>query len=171
MIVLLAFEEEFYRRRRVPATSSVIRWSMRRRFRAARGGPAPARLDPDAPVFALLPGSRSAELRRMLAPLLETARATLVTAPGARFLIPVAPTLDVGAVAEAAARSGLPVVALAGAFDEVAAASDAAVAASGTATLELALRGVRPSWSTRPVLCLTGSGGSSSMSLSSVWST
>jgi lipid-A-disaccharide synthase len=158
MLTLFPFEKEFYDRHGVPATfvghpvadgipqeTSVT--ETRRRLGLDRG----------APVFALLPGSRTGEIRRLLDPLLETARETLRFVPKAAFLIPIARTVDAALLESAAARSGLPVVALSNSFDEIAAASDAAVAASGTAVLELAVRGVpavvvyRTTWTTYAV--------------------
>ena len=158
MLTLFPFEKEFYDRHGVPATfvghpvaddipqeTSVT--EARRRLGLDRG----------APVFALLPGSRTGEIRRLLDPLLETARETLKSVPSAAFLIPIARTVDAALLEGAAARSGLPVVALSNSFDEIAEAADAAVAASGTAVLELAVRGVpavvvyRTTWTTYAV--------------------
>ncbi len=155
MLTLFPFEKEFYDRHGVPATfvghpvaddapqeASVT--EARRRLGLDRG----------APVFALLPGSRTGEIRRLLEPLLETARETLKAVPSAAFLIPIARTVDAALLEGAAARSGLPVVALSNSFDAIAEAADAAVAASGTAVLELAVRGVpavvvyRTNWTT-----------------------
>lgn len=143
MIVLFAFEEEFYRRRGVPVTFAGHPLADQRPSTMTPGEARRALgLDGEAPVYALLPGSRGAEVSRLLPPLLLTARDVLARRPEAKFLIPVAETVDAAAVADAVAASGLPVVALSGAFDRIAAASDAAVAASGTVTLELAHRGV-----------------------------
>jgi lipid-A-disaccharide synthase len=158
MLTLFPFEKEFYDRHGVPATfvghpvaddipqeTSVT--EARRRLGLDRG----------APVFALLPGSRTGEIRRLLDPLLETARETLKSVPSAAFLIPIARTVDAALLEGAAARSGLPVVALSNSFHEIAEAADAAVAASGTAVLELAVRGVpavvvyRTTWTTYAV--------------------
>ncbi len=143
MIVLFPFEAEFYRAHGVPVTfaghpladeppPSMSRAEARRALS----------LDAGAPVYGLLPGSRAAEIARLLPPLLDTAREVLARRPEARFLLPVADSVDARAVGEAVARSGLPVTPVSGAFDRVALALDGAVAASGTATLELAHRDV-----------------------------
>ncbi len=144
-IVLFPFEQEFYAREGVPVTfaghplADHVAHPLEAGEARRRLG-----LDPGGPVFGLLPGSRSGELARMLEPMLDTARLVLEAQPGAAFLIPVASTVDPEPVHEAAARSGLPVVALRNAFDEIAQACDSALVASGTATLELAVRGVPP---------------------------
>lgn len=145
MIVLFPFERDFYAREGVPVTFAGH--PLADQLGTGRE-PAEARrrlgLDPAGPIFGLLPGSRTGELARMLVPMLETARLVLDKKPSAAFLIPVASTVDPEPVYDAAARSGLPVVALRNAFDEIAEACDAALVASGTATLELAVRGVPP---------------------------
>jgi len=102
----------------------------------------------DAPLILALPGSRRAEVRR-LAPIFGEALAhVLGERKGARVIVPAAPAVvdDIGqAVAD---WPGDPIV-LAPAVDEVSqttkraafAAADAALAASGTVSLELAAAG------------------------------
>lgn len=145
MIVLFPFEEEFYRRHQVPVTfaghplaESLGRTETVESARRRLG------LDPSKPVYGLLPGSRRGEIHQHLDLLFDTAREILALEPQATFLMPVAGTLPPGVLEDASARSGLPVVALPGCFDVLVAACDAAVAASGTVTLELALREVIP---------------------------
>ena len=95
----------------------------------------------DAPLILLLPGSRQSEIRRLLPVFLETARGLAV--PGARFALP---TLDHVAplVREIVAQSGVPVTVTTGEAAKYAAMrrARAALAASGTVTLELALAGI-----------------------------
>ncbi len=145
MLVIFPFEEDFYRAHGVPVTfvghplvdtplARVAAGEARRRLG----------LEPGTPVYGLLPGSRQGEIRRLLEGMFATAREVVAREPSATFLMPVADTLDQGALGEAVARTGLPVVALRGAFDALVNACDAAVAASGTVTLELALRDVPP---------------------------
>ncbi|GAB4222701.1 MAG: lipid-A-disaccharide synthase [Acidobacteriota bacterium] len=145
MLCLFPFEERFYREHGVPATFvghplADYDGPSRPADQARRRLGLPA----EAPVFGLLPGSRSGEIARLLEPMIETARLVLEQRPDAAFLVPVADTLDSGAIVERVARTGLPIVALKGAFDALIEACDAALVASGTATLEVAVRGVPP---------------------------
>ncbi len=143
MIVFFPFEAEFYREHQVPVT-------LAGHPLAEHGGrltpPADARrrlgLEPTSPTFGLLPGSRRSEIHRLLDPMFATAREVLKSEPKAQFVMPVAQTLDPADLQSAAVRSSLPVVAMANAFDLMVDACDAAVCASGTATLELAAHDV-----------------------------
>jgi len=80
---------------------------------------------------------------RHLDPLLGAARILARSHPTARFVLPVASSLPADLLRqEVAARGGPPVRVVEGAFDEAVGACDVAAVASGTATLEVALRGV-----------------------------
>jgi lipid-A-disaccharide synthase len=92
-------------------------------------------------LVGLLPGSRDAEVRRHLPVLLEVARRITARRPRARFVIPVASTIAVSGVREAAEASSLRVTVLPGEAYRVMAAADVALVASGTATLETACYG------------------------------
>lgn len=93
------------------------------------------------PRLALLPGSRRQEVRR-LAPRLAAAAARLVAErPSLDVVAPVASGLEVAWVAAQFARGGLVPRCVCEPARDVLAASDAAVVASGTATLEAALAG------------------------------
>ena len=92
-------------------------------------------LDPARPVLALLPGSRRQEIRRLWPPLLGAARLLLARHPGLQLVVPVAPTIDRATLP----AGGLPVTFIGGRAPAVLRAADAAVVASGTATLEAAL--------------------------------
>jgi lipid-A-disaccharide synthase len=92
---------------------------------AARGRPVQV---PGRPVFALCPGSREREVRALWPVFREVARRLRERFPDAGFVVPVAPTV--------ARPGGLDAV-YAGSIAEVAGA-DAALVASGTATIELA---------------------------------
>lgn len=93
-------------------------------------------LDPSKPLVALLPGSRKGEARRLLPPMAELARAW-----GGRcqWVLPLASTLDEAFVASL--LGGAPVKLLHGYGYAARAYADAALVASGTATLETALLG------------------------------
>jgi lipid-A-disaccharide synthase len=88
----------------------------------------------DRPLLAIVPGSRRQEIRHLLPVFLETAR-RLTPAP--RVLLSVAP----GAVLPPP-PADLEVITMTGLDYDLLQAADAALAASGTATLELACAGV-----------------------------
>lgn len=139
MMCIFPFEEPFYAREGVAAryvgNPSVDEL-----------GPAPAKdvarralgLS-DAPVLALLPGSRMGEIRRIFPSMLEAAREVVARHPGMQVVVPVAPTIDAEVIRAEAARHQVVPVLVEGRAPEVVAASEAAVVASGTAVLEAAL--------------------------------
>lgn len=104
-------------------------------------------LDPSRPLVALLPGSRHKEMARILPPMLDAASLALQKQTDAQFVVVVAPNRDPNEARE---------IIRAGNFEsrmkdslrlvyhetrEALSAADAAVVASGTATLEAALLG------------------------------
>ena len=96
-----------------------------------------------APALAVLPGSRPGEVARLLAPFGAAAALLARDRPGLRVVVPTVPLVEArvrAAVAEWPFPASVVVgeEARSGAF----AACDAALAASGTVTLELALAGV-----------------------------
>jgi lipid-A-disaccharide synthase len=93
------------------------------------------------PVVALLPGSRPAEIRLLLPVMLSAAKRLNAKIPDVGYLLPVAPSVDRAAVERMVGRSKLNVRLVAGDAPRVLACADAAVVASGTATLEAALVG------------------------------
>ena len=97
-------------------------------------------LPPEAQVLALLPGSRRAEIRWIAPPFLASAARLHRERPALRFVLPVAPGLR-GLVEPllAAHAPGVPIQLVEGDSHAVLAACDAALVASGTATLEAAL--------------------------------
>jgi lipid-A-disaccharide synthase len=142
MLVLFPFEETLYRQAGVdvtfvghPLLDTLAAVPPREACRAAVG------LPQDAQVVGLLPGSRTAELRRHL-PLLLAAGATLrQTRPGLRLLLGLAPTLPVAEVEQAIRTAGVPVEIAPGRTAEVMRAADLLLAVSGTVTLEAAILG------------------------------
>lgn len=102
-----------------------------------------AREDAGQPRALILPGSRHAEIGHLLPVFLETARLCLVQNPRIRWELPTLPRLEtrVRGMVEA---SGLPIVVVTGQAAKLAAfrSARAALAASGTVTLELALAGI-----------------------------
>ena len=97
-------------------------------------------LPPGASVVALLPGSRAEEVRRLGPLFLGAARLLRHRVPGLEFVIPAANSARRAELQAQLAQFGdLSVRLIAGRSREVLAASDAAMLASGTATLEAAL--------------------------------
>jgi lipid-A-disaccharide synthase len=98
------------------------------------------RLDPARPIVALLPGSRPNELHRLV-PVLAAAVPRIASAVmGTQFLVARAPNLP-DSYFLPFLGSGAPVRIVEGATDDVLAASDAVITASGTATVQTALHG------------------------------
>lgn len=108
--------------------------------------PAPLRarlgLDPAHPVVVVLPGSRSSEVGRLMVPFGETLRVLAARGVQPHVLMPVVPHRK-AQVSEAARAWALRPHLLEGDEDKFRAfkMADAALAASGTVTLELALAG------------------------------
>jgi lipid-A-disaccharide synthase len=99
-------------------------------------------LNPDAPFFALLPGSRNQEIRSLFPAMLQAAAIIAREVPGAQFGVPVAHTLNRRIVEEFAGQAGVPPVAVCeGRTYDMLAAAEVAIIASGTATLEAAILG------------------------------
>lgn len=143
LLVTLPFEAEAYAEAGAdvvyvghPAVDRVPRSLPPRSEVAARAG-----LPPDRRWVALLPGSRDAELERLGAPFAAAAARIAARVPDTAFLTPVAPGVDPGRVAEVLA-GGAPVALVRESRHEVLAHCAAAITASGTASLELALLGV-----------------------------
>jgi lipid-A-disaccharide synthase len=103
-------------------------------------------LRPEAPTVALLPGSRPNELREILPDLIAAARLVRRDVPGAQFVLARAPRLAddllepaTRAASAASATDALPLAIVEGRSDDVLAASDVVLTASGTATVQTAL--------------------------------
>jgi lipid-A-disaccharide synthase len=143
LLVTLPFEVESYREAGVdavyvghPAADRIPRPLRPRSEVAERAG-----LPPGRRWVALLPGSRAAELERLGGLFAAAAARIDARVPDTTFLAPVAPGVDPGRVAEAL-TGGPPVALLQHGRHEALAHCVAAIAASGTASLELALLGV-----------------------------
>jgi lipid-A-disaccharide synthase len=95
-------------------------------------------LDPARRTVLLLPGSREKEIHYLLGDMLGAARLLAERGPY-QFALALAPTVGRAAVAAAIAEAGVPVTLIVGDTYNVVAASDLALVASGTATLECAL--------------------------------
>jgi len=128
MLVILPFEARFYRMHRVPAV--YVGNPLADGLRGASTPSARAR----SGILALLPGSRAQEIGRIWPPMLEAARRLKARHPELRLVVPVAPTIDRSLLGEAG-----DVELVDGGAPELLAQAEAAVVASGTATLEAAL--------------------------------
>ena len=142
VLCLLPFEAEFYARHSVKAV--FVGHPLADKI-PLRSDPAPARaalgLPASGKVIAILPGSRTSEVQRLGPPFAATAKWLSKTRPGLSFVAPMASRAArvafTAALAEHAAR--VPVKLVDGRAQEALAACDAALVASGTATLETAL--------------------------------
>jgi lipid-A-disaccharide synthase len=139
VLVIFPFEAAIYERAGVP-----VQWVGHPLFDVANP-PEPRdvflgrhTLDPSKPVVALLPGSRPNELRAILPGLLEAAAIIRHRLPGTQFLLARAPHLGDEMFA-AVASSGAGIAIVEGATDDVLAAADVGLLASGTVTVQAAL--------------------------------
>ncbi len=135
MLVIFPFERELYERADVPVEfvghpliELVGARTSREDFLRSAG------LDPARPVVALLPGSRPNEIRHVLPTLLAAVPKITAAVPGVQFLLARAPGLhDELFAAASQVRS------VVSQSDDVLAACDVAIVASGTATVQTAL--------------------------------
>ncbi len=97
-------------------------------------------LDPNRPVLALLPGSRTNELARLAPVIAQAVPMIAARVPGVQFVIARAPNLDDG-LFEPFGLSGVTLRIADTQTDDVLNACDAVVTASGTATVQAALHG------------------------------
>ncbi|HEU4850727.1 MAG TPA: lipid-A-disaccharide synthase [Telluria sp.] len=143
MLVVFPFEQEIYQKAGVPVTyighplAEMI--PMEPDQSAARHT---LGLPWDAKVVAILPGSRMGELKYLVEPFLKAARLLYQRDRSLRFVAPMAGERQRAFFMELVARHGLqdvPVELVDGQSHAVIAAADAVLAASGTATLEVAL--------------------------------
>jgi lipid-A-disaccharide synthase len=145
MAVVLPFEEQIYRDTGLDA--EFVGHPILDEIR----GPRPDKktlkaelgLDPDLQLISLLPGSRPHELKRLLPLALDTVRACRREFPGYQYCIPFAPNTDLvrhKALIDELQREGVKINK--GRSLDTLAATDYAVIASGTATLQAVLLGV-----------------------------
>lgn len=151
VLVIFPFEEAIYQRAGVPVTfvghplvDLTATQATRASLLAGLG------LVPDAPTVALLPGSRANELSRIAPAMAASVPLIRAQVPNVQCIVARAPGLpdelfapftaaglvEPGRVAEA---GGVPTAFVRGRTDDVLAAADIAVTASGTATVQCAL--------------------------------
>jgi lipid-A-disaccharide synthase len=140
VLVIFPFEEPIYRDAGIPVEfvgHPLIDLAQpsapRGQFLAARG------LTPDAPTVAILPGSRTSEVARILPRLIEAADHIRVAVPTAQFVLARAPRLPDRLFDAARGGAGDRLAVVEGDADAVLASADVALTASGTATVQTAL--------------------------------
>ncbi len=99
-------------------------------------------LTPAAPTVALLPGSRVKEVTTLLPVMLNALAKLAGTMPAIQAVLPVAPSLTREWVERQTAGCPVPIRCVEGNLYNLLGAADAAMVASGTATLQVALAGV-----------------------------
>jgi len=155
MIVFFPFEETFYQRAGIPVT-----WVGHPLVESV--GPAMSReeaithmgLNPWRMTVGLLPGSRADEVRRHLPVMLRAARHIAWEMPGIQFALLKAPAIARELIDASVACAQVQIRVAEEPLTDALQAMDAAIVASGTATVETALCGVpmavvyRTSWPT-----------------------
>jgi lipid-A-disaccharide synthase len=134
VLVIFPFEEELYRKEGVPVEFvghplvDLVRVRQPRAALLREHG-----LDPAAPTVALLPGSRANELRRIIPGMAASLPLIRARVPDVQFVVAAAPNL------RDALFGPLNAPVIREQTDDVLAASDVAITASGTATVQAAL--------------------------------
>jgi lipid-A-disaccharide synthase len=143
LLAMFPFEPEIYERNNIPVSyvghplADVLPLAVGRTSARIR-----LDLPLDQAIFALLPGSRQSELQFMGELYIETAKLLHERFPAALFLVPLVSRETRNQFEEALWKLGaqdLPIKMLFGHAQDALAASDCALVASGTATLEAAL--------------------------------
>lgn len=140
MAVILPFEKAIYEKAKVPVSfvghplvEKISSCSDKIKARNL------LQLPLDKRLVALLPGSRLNEIEHHMPVLVATANKLFQQIDDLHFVIPIAGTLDSAKIKEYFAKSPVKISFIDGKATEVAACSDCAVVASGTASLECAL--------------------------------
>lgn len=142
VLALLPFEPDFFRSQAHldcvyvghPAIERIPAEGEGARFRALHN------LEADTPVLLVLPGSRTNEVKRLVGLFGDTAAKLAAQTPGLKIVLPTVPHVR-HLVEEAVKKWSVPVILVEGEADKRAAfaAATAALAASGTVSLELGL--------------------------------
>jgi lipid-A-disaccharide synthase len=141
VLVIFPFEEALYRKAGIPVQFvghplvDLARAQTPRPALLTRLG-----LDPEAPTVAVLPGSRSSEVRRILPTLVEATRLIRASVPRAQCIVAGVSRLD-RALYDPARRLDRCAI-VEDETDSVLGAADVALTASGTATVQAALHDV-----------------------------
>lgn len=143
MAVIFPFEVDFYRNLRVPV--KLVRHPLlddayseytQETARNLLG------LDLQKKAIGILPGSRNGEIKNLLPTLLATAKKLKQDNPDLQFVLPLASTVKHADIAHYLAEVNVPIKVVDQNIYDVLRACDAAVVASGTATLQVALMNI-----------------------------
>ncbi|MGD9888812.1 MAG: lipid-A-disaccharide synthase [Halothiobacillaceae bacterium] len=143
MAVIFPFETKFYEAHHIPVR--YVGHPLAGRVQASNTREALMRefgLDPSRPVIGLLPGSRKAEVQRLLPVMLQAAARLASERPSLQFILPQASTIGDELLQPLLHNAPVNITHVHGRSYDVLACCDAAMVASGTATLETALMGV-----------------------------
>lgn len=143
MMTIFPFEEQLYRNAGVAA--DFVGHTMAREYPDVPDRSSVRRelgIDPDRPTVALVPGSRPAEIQRMLPVMCEAARIFRGLYPDTQFVLPLAGGHLRDLVARIIADGGVEVNVFTGGSFTVMTAADSGLVTSGTATLEALLAGM-----------------------------
>jgi lipid-A-disaccharide synthase len=141
LAVILPFEADFFRKHDIPVT---FVGHPLLDMEDPPGKPESAVADSDSRAIGLLPGSRDKEIHRLLPVMLKAAVDLSRRDERLKFLVSVAPSTDSSIVRQLVDlhADGVPVELVEGGVDRIFRRSMLVVAASGTVTLEAALRGI-----------------------------
>ncbi len=140
MIVIFPFEESLYQQAGVPCTFvGHPLLDIVGPVRNKEGVRKDLGVSLEGPLLGLLPGSRESEIRSLLPVMLRTAQCIARTKPTLRCVIAQAPSISTSLLQDIIGESTLPITIIPLRPNDVMAASDVLLVASGTATLQAAL--------------------------------
>ena len=143
MAVIFPFETRFYEAHHIPVRYVGHPLAGRVQASAPRASLLHAfGLNPYHPVIGLLPGSRKAEVQRLLPVMLQAAALLRAKQPELQFILPQASTISDELLQPLLQNAPVNVTRVHGRSYDALACCQAAMVASGTATLETALMGV-----------------------------
>ena len=143
VLAVFPFEEEFFRSRGMPVTYvGNPLMELLEREKQVPSPVLPDGTDPGRRIIGLLPGSRQSEIRQLLPVFLSSARLIIdKLGPKVHFILPLAQTVPRDLVDGMISTANVPLTVTEGASRQVLKRSEAAMVASGTATLEAFLIG------------------------------
>lgn len=138
--VILPFEKTLYQKAGVPVEfvgnpiADYVKPTGSKQLARNRLG-----LDQEGLYIGLAPGSRHSEVKRFVPVLIKTAKLILKVLPNAKFLVPVARTMDLAALEKTFSAENLPILLNGNNTQTLLESCDVVVGSSGTLTLELAI--------------------------------